>query len=69
MYAIRSYYAFFDALKETDKALDCYRKVLELATNKQDIYNANYNLGVYYYNIALEANNDATAEKVSYNFV
>ena len=53
---------FHDQSDEQDKAIEAYNKALETASTEDERYNANYNIGVIYYNIAVEAANAANDE-------
>ena len=57
---------FQDEMGNRDKAIIAYNNVLKYATRKEDIYNANYNMGVFQFNQALELQNEADKEK-NYN--
>ena len=50
---------FHDQAKEREKAIEAYNKAIETATNNEERYNANYNLGVIFYNNAVEEANKA----------
>lgn len=52
---------FLDKQGEKDEAIKCYDRVLESATTDEDIYNANYNIGVIYYNQAVDKYEKANA--------
>ncbi|MDA3853036.1 MAG: hypothetical protein PF444_02160 [Bacteroidales bacterium] len=54
---------FHDQAGEQEKAIEAYGKALESAVTDDERYNANYNLAVIYYNIAVEAANAANDEK------
>lgn len=54
---------FHDQAGEKEEATKAYTKALETATAEADVYNANYNLAVIYYNEAVEAAN--TADEVA----
>jgi tetratricopeptide (TPR) repeat protein len=54
---------FHDQSKEAEKAIEAYNTAIETADTEEDLYNANYNLGVIYYNEAVEAANLANEEK------
>lgn len=54
---------FYDQLKDTDKAIEAYKKAQETADDGTESYNANYNLAVIYYNDAVEDANVANDEK------
>lgn len=53
---------FHDQSGEQDIAIESYNKALETAVTEDEIYNANYNLAVIYYNVAVEASNAANDE-------
>ena len=51
---------FYDEIGEKDKAIETYEKVNEIPNaNKSSVADANYNLGVVYYNKAVEAMSEA----------
>ena len=53
---------FYDEIGEKEKAIESYKKINELPeADKGSKIDANYNLGVVYYNIALEKMNEANA--------
>ncbi|MFB6317526.1 tetratricopeptide repeat protein [Saccharicrinis sp. FJH54] len=55
---------FYDEIGQRDKAIEAYKKVNEVDNaTESSITNANYNLGVIYYNVAVEAMNDANEIK------
>ena len=55
---------FYDEVGQRDKAIETYKKVNEVdSATDNSITNANYNLGVIYYNVAVEAMNDANSVK------
>ncbi|MFC0876045.1 tetratricopeptide repeat protein [Saccharicrinis sp. FJH2] len=55
---------FYDEIGERDKAIEAYKKVNDVDNaTESSITNANYNLGVIYYNVAVEAMNDANEIK------
>lgn len=53
---------FHDQAGEQDKAIEAYDKALETAATDDERYNANYNLAVIYYNVAVEASNAVNDE-------
>lgn len=53
---------FHDQAKEVDMAKEAYNKAIETSSNEDELYNANYNLAVIYYNDAVEASNAANDE-------
>ncbi len=54
---------FHDQSKEPELSIEAYQKALETAQDDEQRYNANYNIGVVYYNQAVEAENAASAEQ------
>lgn len=50
---------FLDKQGNTEEAVECYERVLDSATDEEDIYNANFNIGVIYYNQAVEVYEEA----------
>ena len=50
---------FHDQAKEREKAIEAYQKAIETAATNEERYNANYNLGVIFYNNAIEEANKA----------
>lgn len=50
---------FLDKQGKKTEAIECYNHVLESATTDEDIYNANYNVGVIFYNEAVEVFEEA----------